>query len=70
MVLFSLFVGWEPRGELLHEEQTGWLRSGQLALRQLKPASDQQATALSRLPAVIAVLAIAIGCGLSFLLFW
>ena len=70
MVLFSLFAGWEPRGELLHEEKTGWLRSGQLALRQLKLAPDPQATAVSRLPAVLAVIAVAIGCALSFLIFW
>ena len=70
MVLFSLFAGWEPRGELLHEEKTGWLRSGQLALRQLKPAPDPQTTAVFRLPAVLAVLAVTIGWGLSFLIFW
>ena len=70
MVLFSLFAGWEPRGELLHEEKTAWLRSGQLALRQLKLVSDPQATAVSWLPAATAVIAVAIGCALSFLTFW
>ena len=70
MVLFSLFAGWEPHGELLHEEKTGWLRSSQLALRQLKPAPDLPDAAASWLPAVMAVIAVAIGCALSFLVFW
>ena len=70
MVLFSLIAGWEPRGELLREEKTGWLRSGQLALRQLEPAPDPLGTAASWLPAVMAVIAVVMGCALSFLIFW
>ena len=70
MVLVSLFAGWEPRGELSHEEKTGWLRSSQLALRQLESARKTQAMPASRLPAVLAVIAVAIGCGLSFFVFW
>jgi len=70
MVLVSLVAGWEPRGELLHEEKTGWLRSGQLELRKLQPSTDLQATPASRLPAVLAIIAVVIGCVLSFVVFW
>ena len=70
MVLYSLFAGWEARGELSHEEKTGWLRSSQLALRQLESAPERQAMPSSALPAVLAVIAVVIGCVLSFLVFW
>ena len=70
MVLVSLFFGWEPRGELLHEEKTGWLRSSQLALLQLKPVSDAPAPSTYWLPAVLAALVVAMGATLSFVVFW
>jgi SSS family solute:Na+ symporter len=70
MVVISLFVGWEPRGELVHAERTGWLRSSQLAIQQLETVSHSRTAPASWLPAVLAVIAVAIGCTLSFFVFW
>ncbi|MGE3999387.1 MAG: hypothetical protein AB7I48_04170, partial [Planctomycetaceae bacterium] len=70
MVLFSLFAGWEPRGELFHEEQPGWLRSSQLALRQLDSAARPRAPVSFLLPTVLACIVVAAGCALSFVVFW
>jgi len=70
MVLVSLLAGWEPRGELLPAERTGWLRSSQLAIQQLDSVEKTHAARASWLPAVLAVIAVAIGCTLSFFVFW
>ena len=70
MLLVSLLIGWEPRGELLPAEREGWLRSSQLAIQQLESEPQTRSAFVSRLPAVLAVIAIAIGCTLSFLVFW
>ena len=70
MVLVSLFIGWEPHGELLHAEREGWLLSSQLAIQQLESAPQTHNALVSRLPAVLAIIAFAIGCTLSFLIFW
>ena len=70
MLMVSLLAGWEPRGELLPAERTGWLRSSQLAIQQLDSASPTHTAPASWLPAVLAVVAVAIGCTLSFLVFW
>ena len=70
MVFVSLFLGWEPRGHLLHEEQTPWLRSGQLALQQLDTEPHRTKSAMPWLPALLAAVAVAIGGGLSFWFFW
>jgi len=70
MVLVSLCFGWEPPGELLHEEKTGWLRSSQLAIRQLESAAKPQAVRAPWLPALLAVVTVAIGLVLSFFIFW
>jgi len=69
MVLFSLFAGWKPGGELSHVEQPGWLRTSQLAIQQLE-VSDDRKSATDRLPLVFAGAAVAVGCWLSFVLFW
>jgi SSS family solute:Na+ symporter len=69
MVLVSLFVGWEPVGDLKHVEQPGWLRTSQLAIQQLETPHDQK-SATDRLPLLLAWSAFAIGCWLSFVVFW
>lgn len=69
MVLMSLFIGWEARGELSHVEQPGWLRTSQLAIQRLE-APDDQKSATALLPLLLASAAVAIGCWLSFVMFW
>ena len=68
MVVVSLIFGWEAKGELSHVEQPGWLRTSQLAIQNLEP-SDRPPASI-RLPLVLAVAAFAIGCWLSFVVFW
>lgn len=70
MIGYSLFAGWEPRGELLHEEGAGWLRTSQQALRQLDSAAESHPTSNFVLPAVLAVVVVVIGCALCFFVFW
>jgi SSS family solute:Na+ symporter len=70
MVLVSLLLGWEPDGELLHAERKGWLRSSQLAIQQIESAPQTHTALESWLPFVLAVITVAIGCTLSFLVFW
>ena len=68
MVVMSLFLGWEPRKAPLHEEAGGWLRSSQLQVSQIKPASAAPGSKLW--PVVLAVAVIAIGVVLTFVVFW
>jgi hypothetical protein len=67
MLALSLLLGWEPRGELLHEERGGWLRSSQLAAAHILPAHEPAGRLV---PAVLGVVVILIGCVLSFVVFW
>lgn len=69
MVLVSAFAGWEPRGISLveHQEQSPWLRTSQLAVRELQEEEDTSARAL---PAYLAVALVAVGCLLSFVVLW
>ena len=69
MVVASLFLGWAPKGNLSHVEQPGWLRTSQLALRQLEVEDDQTA-ASDGAPLLLAIISVAIGCWLSFVVFW
>ena len=69
MFLVSLFAGWEPRGELSHVEQPGWLRTSQLAIQKLN-AEDDQTSTTGWLPLLLACVALAVGCWLSFVFFW
>ena len=68
MVVMSLFLGWEPREALLHEEAGGWLRSSQLQVSRIKPASV--APRSERWPVLLAVAVIAVGVILTFVVFW
>ena len=69
MVLVSMIIGWESKGPLSHVEQPGWLRTSQLAIQQLEtPDGPESSTYL--LPLLLAFAAFAIGCWLSFAVFW
>jgi SSS family solute:Na+ symporter len=72
MVLFSLLAGWQPAREQIEwkeEQASSWLRSSQLAIRQLEPdASGYWRPAW--LPRMLAWAVILLGCYLSFVLFW
>ena len=74
MLLVSVFIGWEPPGELLHQEKSGWLRKSQLAIREFDRESRATAQGphgvAQRLPLILAVVVVAIGCVLSFVIFW
>lgn len=67
MLFVSMLLGWEPRGELLHEERGGWLRSSQQAAAQIAPSREPSGR---HLPAVLGIVVIAIGAILSFVVFW
>ena len=72
MVLLSLFMGWESKerqtGLLGHEEESPWLRASQIEVQQIK--GERVAEHSSVTPVVLAALVLAIGCYLSFVLFW
>jgi SSS family solute:Na+ symporter len=68
MVLISLVRGWEPRGELLHEETSAWLKSSQQAARAIS-RPDQVPTSWFW-PLALGVAMVLIGAWLSFVLFW
>ena len=76
MVLVSLVKGWQSREDLLdrgHEEEGTWLRSSQQVVREL--SSSREATVdptglHQALPAILALAAVALGCYLSFVVFW
>jgi len=72
MVLFSLLAGWQPAREQVEwkeKQASSWLRSSQLAIRQLEPdASGYWRPAW--LPRMLAWAVILLGCYLSFVLFW
>ena len=74
MALVSLVTGWEKRGELLHEEKEGWLRTSQLEVRKLAQARAtpgvRQGAFVSVLPALLAIVVVVIGLILSFVVFW
>ena len=79
MLLISAVIGWQPRGETveeMHTEREGWLRSSQEAVQRLKSEEGDAAGtgALSGakrwVPVVLTILVVALGCFLSFVLFW
>ena len=68
MVAVSLLLGWESRGELLHDEAGGWLRQSQLSGSTPVPAiQDQRGSAL---PLGLGLAVIGLGFVLSFVIFW
>ncbi|MEX0641818.1 MAG: hypothetical protein WD468_03910 [Pirellulales bacterium] len=73
MLLVTTIYGPVPRGDLVHQEQRGWLRESQLAAR----AKDEHAASfaeLSRsrqfLPILLGLAVITLGLTLSFWVFW
>ena len=68
MVVISLFAGWEPQGELLHQEKSGWLRSSQLQASHIEPASRPSHS--DAWPAFLGAAVILMGMLLSFVVFW
>lgn len=68
MVAVSLVWGWTPRGELIHEETTAWLRTSRQAVLSVD-ASHPQAKAASYLPLVLGLAVLAVGVFLSFVVF-
>ena len=70
MVAVSLVLGWEKKGELRTVEVDGWLGRSQEQARHELSASQSGEASSSRLPAVLALLVLALGCILSFVIFW
>jgi Na+/proline symporter len=73
MGVVSLFMGWEAGAGTTHcayAEEGGWLRSSQLAVRDLDRAARAGHREESRLPSVLAIGVVVTGCLLSFVIFW
>jgi SSS family solute:Na+ symporter len=67
MLIVSIVWGWAPKGELLHEERSGWLRDSQQEIRRV--AVDEVA-ADGRMPMVLGVAVLGIGGFVCFVVFW
>ena len=73
MVLVSQVAGWESgRASDLtsRQEESAWLRSSQLKIRQIQEKISRRAPQGQRLPALLSTLALAVGCVLTFVVFW
>ncbi len=73
MVLVSQVTGWESgRASDLtsRQEESAWLRSSQLRIRQIQEEISKRAPQGQRLPALLSTLALAVGCVLTFVVFW
>ena len=68
MIVMSLLLGWEPPGNLLHQERTGWLRSSQLQVSRID--QTHHVTLSPVWPAVLGGAVIVLGAVLSFFTFW
>ncbi|MAM45169.1 MAG: hypothetical protein CMJ91_00540, partial [Planctomycetes bacterium] len=69
MVAVSLAFGWEKKGELRTVEEEGWLGRSRAEARRLLDSQAEEASG-SLLPAILALLVLALGCLLSFVIFW
>jgi hypothetical protein len=70
MVLVSFVYGWETQKEPTtdeHVEKGAWLRESQEAVRQI---AAQEGPEKGRLPLLLAVGVVLLGCVLSFVVFW
>ncbi|MBQ12586.1 MAG: hypothetical protein CMJ45_13680 [Planctomyces sp.] len=67
MIAVSLVIGWNPRGELLHQETHGWLQSSQRQIREI--SGDDQHTG-NAWPTVLGLAVVLVGVVLSFVIFW
>lgn len=75
MVIVTLFTGWESRATLQggdYREESGWLRDSLDTVRELdhQHAEEKADSSLRRLPAVLAVGMLLLGCLLTFAVFW
>jgi hypothetical protein len=73
MLVTTAAEGPVPPGELVHQEQHGWLRASQIAARQATDspiAVEPQSRALKLLPSVLGLIIIAVGMTLAFWVFW
>ena len=73
MVLVSLVAGWESGSAsdlTSRQEESAWLRSSQLRIRQIQAEISKHAPQGQRLPALLSTLALAVGCVLTFVVFW
>ena len=73
MVLVSQVTGWESgkASDLTNrQEESAWLRSSQLRIRQIQEEIAKRAPQGQRLPALLSTLALAVGCLLTFVVFW
>ena len=65
-------MGWESKerqtGLLGHEEESPWLRASQIEIQHIKGESDTAHSSV--MPVFLSALVLAIGCYLSFALFW
>lgn len=68
MFAASFVIGWEPAGQLLHEEADGWLRSSQLEVRSID--QTHHVAASDAWPAVLSLSVVLAGIVLSFVVFW
>lgn len=67
MLLGSLVLGWERRGELLRPSESGWLLTSQE--RASRPAASSRPGA-TLVPLALGLLVVAAGAALSFVVFW
>ena len=73
MVLVSQVAGWESGSAsdlTSRQEESAWLRSSQLKIRQIQEKISRRAPQGQRLPALLSTLALAVGCVLTFVVFW
>lgn len=68
MLIVSLVRGFEPRGQLLHEEAAGWLRASQLQLRD--DDQKRRPTRGAAVPLALGAAVMAAGIVLGFVVFW
>lgn len=73
MVVVSLIAGWDSGSAFDltgRQEKSAWLRSSQLKIRQIQDEVARRAHRDQRLPALLSLLALAVGCILTFVVFW
>ena len=73
MVGVSLVAGWDSGSAFDltgRQEKSAWLRSSQLKIRQIQDEISSHARRDQRLPALLSLLALAVGCVLTFVVFW
>ncbi len=68
MLLVSLALGFEPRGQLLHSEPAGWLRKSQVQAK--VGDNDIDKTRSNLLPVLLGIVVVGLGLFLSFVVFW